>query len=115
MSEWQGETNPGNYQGPEINDLGLIINNSDEVTHVPETPAERKERKKKKDDLEAEVEAGTKEKNIKEDQQEPVISLEALLNDPQFIQQLMAELNKYHVDSQIETVVKNITHLLLEV
>lgn len=43
------------------------------------------------------------------------ISLEDLLNDPEFINQLMGELDKYDVTSEVESVVaRNLSHLLLE-
>jgi hypothetical protein len=108
---WQGETNPGGYQGPELTDIGIVTDNSDLVTHTPETPAEWNARKKKKELLSKKAEKGDPSQ-IEEDTS---ISLEALLNDPEFLQRLMAEMSKFNLSSQIEaTVVKNLSYLVLE-
>ncbi|MEI7591377.1 MAG: hypothetical protein WCJ49_08745 [Deltaproteobacteria bacterium] len=119
---WQGETNPEGYQGPDIDDdTGIVLDNTDQTTHTPETPAKRKKRKKKKEALASDAEKGAEHVSTS-DIMDPVIesadtpiSLDDLLNDPEFLRQLLAELSKYHVDSQIENiVVKNISYLLLE-
>lgn len=81
-TEFQGETNPGNYMGPDIDAFGIVINNGDQETHTPETEAERKKRKKEKQDMET-VSAGVTEssKDI----------LDELLEDPR-IQAMLANI-----------------------
>lgn len=51
-TEFQGETNPGNYMGPDIDAFGIVTANDDETTHTPESDKERKKRKKEKQDME---------------------------------------------------------------
>ena len=110
-SEWQGETNPGSYQGPEITPEGIVIDNSDEVTHMPETPEERKRRKKEKEKISHDAAAGEK-MVVKEDMS---VSLEDILNDPHFIAQLMAELNKYKAETNVqEELTRNLATILIE-
>lgn len=42
-------TDPGGYFGPEVNAFGVVVDNRDDATHTPETEAEYKKRKKKKE------------------------------------------------------------------
>lgn len=116
-SEWQGETNPGGYQGPEIEpSTGIVLDNSDPVTHSLETAEEKRKRDKEKEALakeaETPIEAG--HLDLVKENAEHALSLEELLDDPEFVHHLMSELNKYQVSSQIETVVKNLSFLILE-
>lgn len=75
-TEFQGETNPGNYMGPDIDAFGIVTANDDETTHTPESDKERKKRKKEKQDMETAPSSASVEESKKSD------FLDDLLEDP---------------------------------
>lgn len=99
-TEFQGETNPGGYMGPELDAFGVITNNSDEVTHTPESKAERKKRKKVKQDME--TVSGTSTTPVEESQHEDL--LDQMLQDPKVQEMLVRILGSIKVDNVHESV-----------
>jgi hypothetical protein len=135
-TEFMGQTDPSNYFGPEINKYGVVIDNRDEVTHTPETDAERKKRDKEEEDLldptvgptgEVKTKKKKKKKNgeesEEEDDKEKVeesaesdIELEALLMDPEIRELLKKFLEGVQspIGEDYETMVRTLASDLLE-
>jgi hypothetical protein len=104
-TEFQGETNPGNYMGPDIDAFGIVVNNSDEKTHTPETEAERKKRKKEKQDME------TVATDVTESSKD---ILDELLEDPQIQAMLTRILGGINVEHVHEASIDDIVSALME-
>lgn len=97
-TEFQGETNPGNYMGPEIDAFGIVTNNSDDVTHTPESEKKRKKRKKEKEDMEtvSSDETAPVEESRKDD------FLDELMEDPRLREMLTRILSNIKVGNMRE-------------
>ena len=91
-TEYSGDTNPGNYLGPDIDAFGRIKNNREEVTHSPETEAERKRREREKEKLEQ----GGKVEESKRD------VLDELLDDPKIKEMIVKILGGIHIGESIQ-------------
>jgi len=101
-TEFQGETNPSNYMGPDIDAFGIVTANDDETTHTPESDKERKKRKKEKQDMET-VSAPDSE-DVAESKRD---FLDELLEDPSVREMLTRILSNIKVspvhESKVET------------
>lgn len=91
-TEFQGETNPGNYMGPDIDAFGIVTANDDETTHTPESDKERKKRKREKQDMET-VPTSDSEA-VAESKRD---FLDELLEDPGVMEMLMRILSNIKV------------------
>jgi hypothetical protein len=112
-TEYQGDTNPGNYMGPDIDAFGVVKDNSDEITHSPESEAERKKRKKEKEDLE---QGGKNEEPNKVEESSKDI-LDELLEDPKIqamLSHLLGNIDVSAVHESVETLANELIQELTE-
>lgn len=100
-TEFQGETNPGNYMGPDIDAFGIVTANDDETTHTPESDKERKKRKKEKQDMETVSDSESVAESKKDD------FLDELMEDPKVREMLTRLLGNIRIspvhESRVET------------